>query len=82
MREPRSCYHAAALHPNEGKSGMSARIRRIVGFSHAWVVVGLSPGWPGFLEEGLEVPANDGMPGGVLGVAGLIRPVTVGHALA
>jgi hypothetical protein len=37
---------------------------------------------PGFSEEGLEVLANDGMQGRVLGVAGLIRPVTMGHALA
>ena len=37
---------------------------------------------PGFSEEGLEVLANDGTQDGVLGVAGLIRPVTMGHALA
>jgi len=36
----------------------------------------------GFSQEGLEVLANDGVQDGVLGVAGLIRPGRVGHALA
>ncbi|HKB41865.1 MAG TPA: hypothetical protein VKD72_35895 [Gemmataceae bacterium] len=34
----------------------------------------------GFSEEGLEVLANNGVQDGVLGVAGLIRPVRMGYA--
>ena len=36
----------------------------------------------GVPEEGLEVLADDGVGHGVLGVAGLINPVRIGHALA
>jgi hypothetical protein len=34
-----------------------------------------------FSEEGLQVLPNDGVEHGVLGVAGLIRAVRMGHAL-